>query len=521
VSIAADNDLKAHARNDGYDILFTTSDGQTAIPYEREGYDSATGALTAWVNVPSVSSASNTTIYLYYGFGSAPDMSHTAQTWNSNYLGVWHLKENAVDGSHTATHYDSTVNGYNGLQNNNSQIAGKIGWAQSFNGVNDWINVNTHPVLTSQLTLEAWVYLNALQGDNKIVGDLNRPSGTFYGFTMAVGTTGGNENLYSEVRDTTGTDYPLKKGSMPLNSWNYLASTWVTGGQFIGYINGSQLSPIAASANNIGNAAGPMIIGAPGWEQYSLFFNGRIDELRISNIARSPEWIGTSYNTTNSPSTFEYIGREESFNCGNGTAPAYVQSRSQSFGGVKQASITLPGSSTSGDLLILSFVYGNQSATPLTVTDSRGNTYLATVSTNIGGWGTAYTYYAKNIVGGPGPITTTVTLNGAANSEFDLYLLEYAGVDTVAPLDQTSAGSGNGIPMDSGAKTITKAPSLIYGFGADDNTCHSNSPYTDRETANGQCAADQTVIATGSYRVTATQSPTGQWILQMVTFKGA
>ena len=38
--------------------------------------------------------------------------------------------------------------------------------------------------------------------------------------------------------------------------------------------------------------------------------NGIIDEVRISNIARSPEWISTSYANQNNPSTFLLIGEE-------------------------------------------------------------------------------------------------------------------------------------------------------------------------------------------------------------------
>jgi hypothetical protein len=263
-------------------------------------------------------------------------------------------------------------------------------------------------------------------------------------------------------------------------------------------------------------------MGAPGWQVNGLLFNGRIDEVRISNIARSAQWIGTSYNTTNSSTTFEHIGPEESFICGGGSTPAYLQSRSQSYGSVNQAQITLPGSSVTGDLLVLSFVYGNTALSVTSVTDSKGNTYTPAVGpTTVGAWGEAYTYYAKNIVGGAGPVTATVTLNGAANSVFDVYLLEYSGLDPTNPLDQTSAGTGSGTAMDSGSKTTTKAPELIYGFGAADNVCTANSPYTNRETTNGQCAADQTVPSTGSYHVTATQAPTGQWLLQMATFKGA
>src|ERR1700693_5876609 len=50
ISLSADAGLTAHARSDGFDILFTSSDGTTKIPYQREQY--ASGTLVAWVQVP-------------------------------------------------------------------------------------------------------------------------------------------------------------------------------------------------------------------------------------------------------------------------------------------------------------------------------------------------------------------------------------------------------------------------------------------------------------------------------------
>ena len=62
---------------------------------------------------------------------------------------------------------------------------------------------------------------------------------------------------------------------------------------------------------------------------------------------------------------------------------------------------------------------------------------------------------------------------------------------------------------------------MIYGFGADEYDCHATSPYVDRETTDGQCVMDRNVTASGSYSVAATQSQSGTWALQMVTFRGA
>src|ERR1035441_6718676 len=61
VSLASDSGLSAHARSDGFDILFTASDGTNTIPYEREQYSS--GTLVAWVKVTTLSHTAHTAPY--------------------------------------------------------------------------------------------------------------------------------------------------------------------------------------------------------------------------------------------------------------------------------------------------------------------------------------------------------------------------------------------------------------------------------------------------------------------------
>jgi hypothetical protein len=52
------------------------------------------------------------------------------------------------------------------------------------------------------------------------------------------------------------------------------------------------------------------VIGSDrGGDQY--FFNGIIDEVRISYIERTPEWINTTFKTINDPSNFLTIAQEE------------------------------------------------------------------------------------------------------------------------------------------------------------------------------------------------------------------
>ena len=71
----------------GYDIIFTSdAAGTQPLAYERESYSGSTGAMIDWVNVPTVSHSSNTSIYLFYGNASVnTDQSNPSGTWDSNY----------------------------------------------------------------------------------------------------------------------------------------------------------------------------------------------------------------------------------------------------------------------------------------------------------------------------------------------------------------------------------------------------------------------------------------------------
>ena len=94
-----------YAQSDAGDMVFTLTDG-TRLSHEIEYYDGATGELTAWVKVPSLSSTQDTKLYLYYGNPTVVDQFDPTQVWDSNYQGVWHLNHNTSD---------STANGNDGV----------------------------------------------------------------------------------------------------------------------------------------------------------------------------------------------------------------------------------------------------------------------------------------------------------------------------------------------------------------------------------------------------------------------
>ena len=57
INLSSDSSLAANAQADADDILFTSSGGATQLSHEIERYGGATGALVAWVKVPSLPQA--------------------------------------------------------------------------------------------------------------------------------------------------------------------------------------------------------------------------------------------------------------------------------------------------------------------------------------------------------------------------------------------------------------------------------------------------------------------------------
>ena len=72
IDLSSDTELAANARDDGFDILFTSSDGATKLSHEIETFSGTSGALVAWVKVPSLSSTCDTSLYLSTAMAQRP-----------------------------------------------------------------------------------------------------------------------------------------------------------------------------------------------------------------------------------------------------------------------------------------------------------------------------------------------------------------------------------------------------------------------------------------------------------------
>ena len=73
------------------------------------------------------------------------------------------------------------------------------------------------------------------------------------------------------------------------------------------YVNGVLSGSASQTFFNLDSLTRPYSIGGhPTLTAYN--FNGTIDEARISNVARSADWIATEYYNQNGPSSFYSMG---------------------------------------------------------------------------------------------------------------------------------------------------------------------------------------------------------------------
>jgi len=199
------------------------------------------------------------------------------------------------------------------------------------------------------------------------------------------------------------------------------------------------------------------------------------------------------------------------------TSSSFLQAAaSTTSASAKSLSLASALKTVAGDLILVGFDYAT-SATPLSVTNSQGNTFTQV--------GTQLTYpsatrrvvyYAKNIKGG----ADTVTVNFSANSPYiELYLTEYSGIDQTNPIDTQAGTSGNAGTASSGNATTAYAGETIYGYCIGDWACKVGSSFAAPSTFDGDLIEDQTVGSRGRY--TAIDSAINGSAMQMVALKPA
>ncbi len=308
-----DSDLKSVSNGgkvqniNGFDIAFSDATGTTQLNHQIESYNPVTGEITMWVQVPNVSALVNTTIRIYYGNSSISTDPSTTNTWDNNFKAVYHLNNQFTDG---------TSNGVDCNNITTTSIAGIADQGRQFTaGTYLEASANSAVQITGDLTVSAWVKNPTLQTGAKEnvlitcsnVGEMPFRNTLYYFNILSTGQL----NIYWE--NGAGFDNNVTSTNTVTFSGQYTLLTVTrdaTNKKVYFYQNGVLIDGPISYSNNADNGSTSHLRLGESQENSADDFEGNIDEARISNSVRSQDWIITTYNSINNPSTFYNMGSE-------------------------------------------------------------------------------------------------------------------------------------------------------------------------------------------------------------------
>jgi YD repeat-containing protein len=290
----------------GYDIVFTSDfAGQNPLDFEIDSYNGTNGAAAFWVRILLLSHTVDTTIYMWYGNSNiTASQENIAGVWRNNYLSVYHLGNGTSIGM-----ADSGSAGYALAQTGSvSPVAGVIGGGAGFNGdAGSYLyhdSVTAYPSgSTGSVTLEAWEQIPTNGGGDVVGYGANSWNGSRIALVpLPAGPVMDFENI--GVVDSA----PIN------NAWHHLVGSYAGGGVTAStvqlYLDGVPLPSNDNNAGNVNITTAELKIGGIPTVTFCCGLTGAVDEVRISSVVRSADWIATEYNNESSPSTFYQLSDE-------------------------------------------------------------------------------------------------------------------------------------------------------------------------------------------------------------------
>jgi concanavalin A-like lectin/glucanase superfamily protein len=290
--------------------FFSNSDCSTGpLSWEPEDYSTGVPNFAAWVKIPTLSHTGTTTIYVCYNDASVTTFQgNVTGTWDSSFKYVGHLANGT-----TAYGYDST-NQNNGTNSGSPTAStGKVGnGAITFaSASSQHIDLGTASSLNpAAITVSAWVKTTtaAPGGDRNAYYCRGGANQAFY-----INSNGNLQPFFSVTG--SGSFMQISGGAggshtLSLNTWYHVAVGYDSSVGLVAYVNGASdgTNTAAGTLDTTANASNNSWIG--GDNLNGRYHDGSIDEVRVSNLVRSADWITTEYNSMNAPSTFITIGSE-------------------------------------------------------------------------------------------------------------------------------------------------------------------------------------------------------------------
>ena len=262
----------------------------------------------AWVKVEHISSTADTVFCMYYNNSGASDNQSAADVWSNNYTAVYHMNESIItlhDKAFTLgdlTKDEATVP---------IQTTSLVGYGQGYEaGALPKSRGAEHNMIDEDITIECWYKPETASGIEHTVlycKEYDSASVSCYEFSLDA-----SNKLYWDLTNIgTATASTQVVG---VNEYFYLTGTYDVDGTLRTYINGSQQYNAADTGELDYSGSqyfqiGCSIRGVAPYDDKNPA-DGKIDEVRLSNTARSQAWIRACYATIANYSTFTTFGDE-------------------------------------------------------------------------------------------------------------------------------------------------------------------------------------------------------------------
>ncbi|MDD4871631.1 MAG: DUF2341 domain-containing protein, partial [Kiritimatiellae bacterium] len=271
-------------------------------------YTQPAGQSYVWVQVPEF--MANGYIWAYWGGldTNPPACTMNGSTWDAGYKGVWHMNQRNAR--------DSTANANHGAPSSVYVLdaPGAIGGAQMFNGnsqITMLVNSNSSlDIYGNKMTQSAWI----APAGNVAEATIATRNGAYYFQRHS------DQKVRAYHYGTTPEGYLVSTGTAPLYAWSHVAYSY-DGANIKFYINGAEAGTNITKTGNIRSNGSYFQIGG---ENGARLWNGLLDEVRVSDVPRSSNWMWACYMNQASNAAFVspsfFISNEGATNVAAGSA---------------------------------------------------------------------------------------------------------------------------------------------------------------------------------------------------------
>ncbi|MEI6675705.1 MAG: DUF2341 domain-containing protein [Verrucomicrobiota bacterium] len=260
----------------GEDVRFAA--GDKALAYQIENWDAVSGTASIWVRLPSIKGNSHQELKMFWGKTDAVSESNGKAVFNESngYLSVWHMDDPVKDEVGTVESKDTGT----------TSVTGMIGKSRRFEqgkGISCGDKIAAYPTGSAPHTTEAWFRAE-------------RPNAT----VLAWGNEAGQGKVMLQYFSPphmkiecyfSGAD--VKGGSsLTPSEWVQVVHTYKNGDSRV-YVNGV-LDGVSTNPGAPLNIKSPARMYIGGWYD-NYRFVGDIDEVRLSKVTRSADWVKLQY----------------------------------------------------------------------------------------------------------------------------------------------------------------------------------------------------------------------------------